>query len=224
MDDWPLDHLLQLRPGNCLIVRGTEEIAGEGTGALSGTNVFLRPAAAINARTLSAPASLNAISVAVLSLRVIMASSVVRSETMPVRFGGLNVGLPNDQTVSSSASFVSSRVLTTPGESTWRNASQRTKVLIALAMNNILPELDWIRSPDLSPTAGANIFRALSPGKASNRLIVSAGVTAVSRVSAAAASGIEDKVVVAAAVFKKSRLERAILAPFSSLVIDVLRA
>jgi hypothetical protein len=37
------------------------------------------------------------------------------------------------------------------------------------------------------------------------------------------ASGIEDKVV-AAAVFKKSRLERAILASFSSLVIDVLRA
>ena len=54
---------------------------------LSGTSVFLRPADAMNLRTLSASTSLNNMSVAVLSLRVIMASIAVRSETMPVRLG-----------------------------------------------------------------------------------------------------------------------------------------
>jgi hypothetical protein len=45
--------------------------------------------------------TLNIMSVAVLSLRVIIASMAVRSETMPVMSGGVNVGLPNDQTVES---------------------------------------------------------------------------------------------------------------------------
>lgn len=75
-------------------------------GCSPGTRVFFSPAEATNRRTLSAPTSLNIISVAVLSLLVIIASSVVRSETTPVRWGGLNVGAPGDQTVESSASDV----------------------------------------------------------------------------------------------------------------------
>jgi len=49
-------------------------------------------------------------SVAVLSLRVIIASIAVRSETTPVISGGVTVGLPNDHTVESRATSLSSRI------------------------------------------------------------------------------------------------------------------
>ena len=54
---------------------------------LSGTRVFVRPYDATNARTFSGPTSVNIMSVAVLSLRRIMASNTVRSETTPLTAG-----------------------------------------------------------------------------------------------------------------------------------------
>ena len=63
---------------------------------LSGINVFVRPADAMNARTLSTPTSFMDMSVPVLSLCRIMASSAVRSVTVPERFGGLKVALSGD--------------------------------------------------------------------------------------------------------------------------------
>jgi hypothetical protein len=62
----------------------------------------------------------------VLSLRLIIASIAVRSETIPMRFGGSKVGLPNDHTVESSTSAFCPRRLTTSGESAWRSASHST--------------------------------------------------------------------------------------------------
>ena len=64
---------------------------------LSGINVFVSPADAMNARTFSGPTCFKAMSVPVLSLCRIIASRAVRSDTTPVRFGGLNVALSRAQ-------------------------------------------------------------------------------------------------------------------------------
>ena len=59
------------------------------------------------------------------------ASIAVRSETVPLMFGGVNVGLPNDHTVESSARSRCSRISSTSGESAscrpaiWMSASAR---------------------------------------------------------------------------------------------------
>ena len=73
------------------------------------------PAEAINARTLSGPTYFRHMSVPVLSLCMIMASSAVRSETLPIRLGGLNVALSTDHTLASSDNCSALRVCTTWG-------------------------------------------------------------------------------------------------------------
>ena len=58
-----------------------------------------------------------AMSVAVLSLWLIIASSAVRYETTPDRRGGLKTVLLNDHTLSSRSSIVVLSALLTPGPS-----------------------------------------------------------------------------------------------------------
>jgi hypothetical protein len=103
IDDWQVGGGPKLSPGESLVVLCGEQLAKQRARAI-GIIVFFNPIAATNSRTLSGPACFRHISVPVLSLWRIMASSAVRSETLPIRFGGLNVALSSDQTLASSAS------------------------------------------------------------------------------------------------------------------------
>src|SRR5262245_24139694 len=109
-------------------------------------------------------------SVAVLSLRVIMASNAVRSDTVPRRLGGLNVGLPSDQTLESSVSFFAPSTLSTSGESACRNASHSTNVLIALAKNNILVLVQLSGEFRLSCRGRHQDLKCLVAGQASEEI------------------------------------------------------
>ena len=80
---------------------------------LSGITVLFNCAEAMKRRTFSGPAGLRDISVPVLSLCWIIASSAVLSETVPIRFGGLNVALSRFHTLASSANCFVVKVCTT---------------------------------------------------------------------------------------------------------------
>src|ERR1700675_3866005 len=118
------------------------------------------------------------------------------------------MGLPRDQTLESRASSLPSNTSAISGESACRNASHSTNVLIALATNNILPELDCTRNSGLWFADGAKIFSALSPGNApKNHTIPRETAVVLPCVFVVAApSGDETKAALATApVFKKSR-------------------
>ena len=117
-------------------------------------------------------------SVAVLSLRVIIASIAVRSLTTPVKFGGSKIGLPSDQIVESSATSRCSSVSTTFSESTCRNASQSTNVLIALATNSMRSELRCATKAFLPFAFGTRILNATSPGNCAKRALISSARSA----------------------------------------------
>ena len=119
------------------------------------------------------------------------------------------MGLPKDQILESRTISFSSSTSTISGESACRNASHSTNVLIALATNNLFPELDCTRNWGLRFTDGAKIFSALSPGKVLKSEMISREIAVLSHVFVVAAVKFDEAKAAPATtpVFKKSRLE-----------------
>lgn len=156
----------------------------------------------MNWRTRSAPMRLSAMSVAVLSLCAIIASSTVRALTWPERYGGLNIGAPGEYTSSSRASGSSSDVAPA---STWRRNSASTRALKALPQKSGASACSATDHSAMPSTAGAQIFSAFSPGKRSKAATICSASRPGADRSARVGGGSAPTAAVASAAERKAR-------------------